>query len=103
MAQVCVVCRNPLLLRDALRIAIEPTWQDVSPDHVERVTRLAERLPRRVRSARVTMDGATADAVVQIVSRFRLTQTWYWLREDLQDLLDDLLRQIRANGSRTSP
>lgn len=84
MSDVLTISTSPFVIRHALLIALEATYADLAPQQTERLRTYASHLPKDVTTRQIGMDVDTLIDFAICMRRFKETQTWCWLRDDLK-------------------
>ena len=81
---------NPIATKDALKIAIEATYGDLSTYQVENLKAFIHQLPNTFQLLTISLTTDTLIDLMMCMRYFKQTHTYTWLRGDFKKHLDEL-------------
>jgi hypothetical protein len=78
--------KNPSSLKDSLTVALEVSCKD----QYSELREFAQSIPYTVEYMSLDVSNEIKDVLKECISNFKKTKTYFWLREDLKNVLSDV-------------
>ena len=91
--QTCIVIPSPCRFKTFMEIALEVTLPKLDPVTHENLKRLLKRVPNNLSTETVTTTMEEKKQLKECIHVFKQSKTYYWVREDFLQELQDIERQ----------